>query len=174
MIDACRRAGMPFVAEEHGVSRDERQSMPPKNDDLFLPGLDEALSAYLGVAVKRYPNGLTVAAPSPSGFEMTAMVSDAGYALYFDNWVEEFESSEIALQIFTEALKGKARLKVDLLAGRRWRWTLERLNDAGEWFAESTTDHVIWRFWGRQSTIYLRNAFPLRPGSADGGIRRAN
>lgn len=137
-----------------------RQFMLAKQERSFLEDLEAMARTCTGAMVERGPSGMTVSASGLNGFNMSVMVEEGRYALYFDNWVEEFELEEIARELFEAALKGEVRIKVDILSGRRWRWTLERVDSAGNWHAESSTDHVIWRFWGRQSTIYLRNTFP--------------
>jgi hypothetical protein len=137
--------------------------MLAKQEDLFLRDLESAARECAGATVKRYPSGLSVKSSGPDGFDMAVIVEDGHYSLYFDNWAEELENGEIAREMFEAALKGNARLRVDMLSGRRWRWTLEKKDEDGSWLTASTTGHVLWRFWGRQSSIYLRNAFPKHP-----------
>ncbi len=141
--------------------------MLAKQEDLFLQDIEAVIRECGGAQVTRFQSGVSVKASGPNGFDMTAMVEDGRFALYFDNWVEEFECEAIARGLFEAALAGKARLRVDMLSGRRWRWTLERLEDGGDWVPESTIGHVTWRFWGRQSSIYLRNCFPRQPSRTE-------
>jgi hypothetical protein len=150
-----------------------QQSMLAEQENAFLQEIENSARDRAGAMVERHPSGLTVSASGPRGFSMSVMVENGRYVVYFDNWFEEFDCPETARQMFEAALKGEARLKVDMLSGRRWRWTLERRDDAGTWHTESTTGHVIWRFWGRQSSVYLRNAFPplMLPTDAAGHVR---
>lgn len=141
--------------------------MLAKQEDLFLRDINAAIRRCAGARVERYPSGLSVKGSGPNGFDMTVMIEDGRYALYFDNWAEEFESDEIARRTFEAALSGEARLRVDLLSGRSWRWTLEMLDENSNWVPESTIGHVIWRFWGRPSRMYLRNDFPRLILAAD-------
>ena len=90
---------------------------------------------------------------------MAIIVEEERVSLAFDEWVEEFDDADVARRIFAAALDGTARLKVDLLAGRPWRWTLERLDQSGDWVPESTIGRVTWRIWGLPSVAYLRNNF---------------
>lgn len=90
---------------------------------------------------------------------MTILIEDGCYVLAFDEWTEEFEDAAAARGLFASALDGSARLKVESLSGRPWRWTLESLDPTGQWIAQSTIGHPIWRFWGRRSVDYLRNDF---------------
>jgi hypothetical protein len=148
--------------------------MLAKDHHPFLQEMEAIARGYAGANVERLPSGLAVKGSGPDGFDMAIVVEDGRYALYFDNWAEEFECDEIARRLLEAALKGDARLRVDLLSGRRWRWTLEMLDESGYWLPESTISHVIWRFWGRHSSVYLRNAYtPLAPPSdvAESGIR---
>ena len=138
----------------------ERQYMLARQEDLFLRDVEAAIRKCCGVEATRSQSGITVKASGPNGFDMVVMVEDGRYALYFDNWVEEFDNDEIARRTFEAALAGEARLRVDMLSGRRWRWTLETLGEDGQWLPESTIGHVTWRFWGRTSSLYLRNSFP--------------
>jgi len=129
---------------------------------LFIDDLDSAIRLQCGREPCRLANGLVVQPSGPEGFGLT-VIADAGrYALYFDGWAEEFGSDEIVRRLVLAALSGDVRLRVDLLGGRRWRWTLESLDANGAWQPESTLSHVTWRFWGARETQYLRNA----PGPA--------
>lgn len=137
----------------------EPRLMRAGHENSFLADIETAARSCSGAVTVRTPSALTVSASGPEGFTMAATVDDGRFVLYFDDWFEEFESEEMARQMFEAALNGKARLKVDALAGKRWRWTLELQCDDGTWRAESTTGHVLWRFWGQQSSFYLRNEF---------------
>ena len=150
--------------------------MLAKQEDAFLKDIESSVRCRTGTLLVRHPTGLTVNASGPLGFRMSATVEDGRYALYFDEWFEEFECEEIAREIFEAALRGEVRLKVDILSGRRWRWTLERLDANGNWRSEGSVGHVLWRFWGRQTSIHLRNEFPpLVLPDADGAEeQRAN
>jgi hypothetical protein len=136
--------------------------MLARQESLFLQDIEAALGCFAGVQVDRHQSGISVKAAGPHGFDMTVMVENGRYALYFDNWTEDFDCDEIAMRTFAAALAGEARLRVDMLSGRRWRWTLETLDESGRWDPESTIGHVTWRFWGRPSSIYLRNTFVKR------------
>jgi hypothetical protein len=139
-------------------------------EQAFLQRIQLATSGCVGATLVRFPAGVSVKASSPGGFDMTVMIEGGKYTLYFDNWIEEFVSSEAARRTFEAALSGEARLRVDTLSGRRWRWTLERLDDAGRWVPESSVAHVIWRFWGHRTTVHLRNSF-RRQQPSDGASR---
>jgi len=166
-------------AVERDSGNYERRSMLAKQESAFLKDIENSVRQRTGTMLVRHPTSVTVNASGPLGFRMSAMVEDGRFTLYFDDWFEEFECEEIARDIFDAALKGEARLKVDILSGRRWRWTLERLDASGNWRSEGSIGHVIWRFWGRQSSIYLRNEFPpLELPAAEGAdgepMQRAN
>lgn len=135
--------------------------MLAQRNEVFLQTIENTIDLCVGAQVGRLASGFLVKASGPNGFDMTIMIEDGRYALYFDNWAEEFDCEHVARQTFEAALHGRARLRVDALAGRSWRWTLERLDANGNWIAESTLGHVTWRFWGRRSSLYLRNDFPL-------------
>ena len=142
--------------------------MLARPDHEFLQGIEIALSACTGAQVIRMANGVTVRSSGPDGFDMTVLAEDGVYVLQFDNWTEEFLSEEMALRTFVAALSGEARLKVDTLGERRWRWTLEMRDAAGAWKPESTIGHVTWRLWGRQSSYYLKNAYAMKTAEAGG------
>lgn len=108
---------------------------------------------------------MAMRASGPKGFDISVMVENGHYILTFGEWTEEFGDATLAHRLISAAVDGTARLKVDAIAGRNWRWTLECLDEDGRWIAESTVGHVIWRFWGQPSTSYLRNIFPRRPVS---------
>ncbi len=93
------------------------------------------------------------------------MVEDGRHILTFGDWTEEFGDAALANRLIAAAIDGTARLKVDAVGGRSWRWTLECLDEDGRWHPESTVGLVIWRFWGKPSTSYLRNVFPRRVAS---------
>lgn len=128
----------------------------------FLQRIAIAVSDCVGATAAQFPSGLAVKASGADGFDMTVMIEGGRYALYFDNWTEEFVSGEAAWRMFEAALSGDARLRVDTLSGRRWRWALERRDETGHWIEESAVSHVIWRVWGEREMVYLRNTFPRR------------
>lgn len=136
--------------------------MLARREHIFLEDIGSTLSHWSGTQVSRSATNITVSASSASGFDMAIVVEEGRCILAFDEWVEEFEDAELARRTFAAALDGTARLKVDTLSGRRWRWTLERLDKAGQWIPQSTIGHVIWRFWGSASVVYLRNNFAQR------------
>lgn len=128
--------------------------------DHFLDDLDQSVSRYLGATSVRAPSGITVAASGRRGFDMALLVVHGECTLCFDGWKETFSDIEQVRGLFEAALRGTARLKVDTLSGKPWRWTLERLDEADQWIAESTIGHPTWRFWGEVGSVYLRNVFP--------------
>ena len=132
--------------------------MPPRAELVFIEALERAIRERCGIAPRRIANGLTLPPIGPDGFEMTVVAGDHAYALYFDGWAEEFGCEEIVHRLVTAAAAGEARIRVDSLAGRRLRWTLETRDCRGGWQPESTLSHVTWRFWGTRSTAYLMNA----------------
>lgn len=134
----------------------------------FLQEIEVAIGRCAGAEVSRTATGISVRGSGPHGFDMAIMVEDERYAVYLDNWTEEFASDELARRTFEAALAGKARLRVDTLAGRQWRWTLETLDLSGRWVPESTVGHAVWRFWGRQASYYLRNTFPRHLAGGNG------
>lgn len=140
--------------------------MLARPDHEFLQSVEIALSACTGVQVTRFATGVTVKSSGPDGFDITVMAEDGLYILQFDNWTEEFLTEEPALRTFAAALAGEARLRVDTLGGRRWRWTLEIRDRDGQWRPESTIGHVTWRLWGRQASLHLRNAFAMKAAEA--------
>jgi len=152
------------------------QYMLARQERSFLQDVERAARAFAGVSIDGGSSGLTVSGSGRDGFNMSVVVEAGRYALYFDNWMEEVDSEQIARELFEAALRGDARLKVDLRGGRPWQWTLERLEN-GSWRTESAVNHVTWRFWGRDSTVYLRNTFPplvLPPVDSTGKALRPN
>ena len=137
--------------------------MLAREEDLFLDDLRSTLLQWSDTRVARSPSSVSVSASDTHGFDMAIVVDEGRFTLAFDEWVEEFDDADLARQIFAAALDGTARLRVDMIADRKWRWTLERLDEqAGEWVPESTIGHVAWHFWGRPSVVYLRNTFKPR------------
>lgn len=136
-------------------------------EQIFLTELEGVARDCRGVRVQRSASGITVAAQSLSGFDMSVWVVEGVYQLTFDGWTEDFEDGAVAARLFVAALRGEARLKIDCIGGQRWRWTLETLCDGDRWHPQSTIGHAIWRLWGQRSVIHLRNAFAHRaPGDA--------
>lgn len=135
--------------------------MATERDDAFLDSLESTARMFLGAAPVRQMRSLSVKSGGAGGFEMSAMAANGRYALTFGGWGEEFESPEAARDYFEAALRGEARLRLETLGGRPWRWTLERLNQDGQWVPQSTITHAIWRFWGRRETRYLVNAYEV-------------
>jgi hypothetical protein len=103
--------------------------------------------------------GLSIAAASQHGFDMSLTVTESCGIVAFDRWEQTFDNPQEASELFSAAMRGDARLCIDVLGGRRWRWTLERRDAAGNWLAESTVGQPVWRFWGKPEVIYLRNTY---------------
>jgi hypothetical protein len=135
--------------------------MLARREQVLLEELALVCARCPGVEVVRAPTGITLSASGPEGFDMALLIDDRRYVLTFDQWQEAFDDAAAARRLLEAALAGSARLRVDLIAGHRWRWTLERLQGSGTWTAESTITHPVWRLWGRRETAYLRNAYPL-------------
>ena len=150
--------------------------MLARKESFLLQDIEAAVRKCAGADVGYFATGLSVKASGPHGFDMSIMVEDGRYALYFDNWTEEFDCEDMAKETFEAALTGEARLRIDMLSGRKWRWTLERLDEGGRWCPESTIGHVTWRFWGRPSSVFLRNTFrrAIGEGCADSEALRAD
>jgi len=130
-------------------------------NQLFLRELEARLARFRDVDRARSANSLSVAASGPDGFAIAMIVGDGGFTLRFDGWQETLHDTAQARALFQAALSGEARLRVDTLAGRRWRWTLELLRSDGRWAPESTLGHPTWRLYGRSGVVYLRNSFAL-------------
>ncbi len=150
--------------------------MLARPEELVLDDISRTLLPWCGARIERSASGISVDVSDPRGFDMAIVVEGDRITLAFDEWVEEFFDVDYARHIFGAALDGTARLKVDLLSGKPWRWTLERLDQFGEWVPESTIGHVTWRIWGRSSVVYLRNNFkqPDEFESVDGGANPAH
>lgn len=133
-----------------------------RREQFFLNELEGVARDCGGCRIERSAAGLTVAAQSLSGFDLSIWVEAGVYVLTFDGWTEEFEDRNAAARLFISALRGEARLKVDCIGDKRWRWTLETLCDGDRWHPQSTIGHAVWRLWGARSVIHLRNAFSNR------------
>jgi hypothetical protein len=145
---------------------------PAQPGSSFFRDLEDSARAYAADGLQRFVDGFSVSASGPAGFDMWLTAEKGCYTLRFDDWIEEFECAETAREIFEAALRGEARVRIDMLADQRWRWTLERRDASGTWLPESTLSRAIWRFWGRETTIYLRNEFPetLPPNALKGDV----
>ena len=97
--------------------------MLARREQLFLQDIENTLRRFTGAQVTRYATGIMIKAAGAKGFDMSVMVDDGRYALYLDNWTEEFECDDLARRTLEAALTGEARLRVDALSGRAWRWT---------------------------------------------------
>lgn len=149
----------------HGLGDETRKEHPrmlARRETIFLEEIGSEIASWVGTRVALSASGLTVTASHPNGFDMSILVTGNHYVVAFDEWSEEFEDAEEARHIFLAAVEGTARLRVEMLSGRKWRWTLERLAKSGDWIPESTIGHVIWRFWGKASVVCLRNGFVHR------------
>lgn len=135
--------------------------MLPASEALFLDQLGSTLSGRSDVVFSRAQTGLTVAASDPQGFDMALLIDDGAYHVSFDEWQEICDDAGVAARLLEDAMTGAVRLRVDTLAGRGWRWTLERLGDDGTWAPHSTISHPTWRIWGRRGVIYRRNSFAI-------------
>ena len=130
-----------------------------RREQLFLEELAESLVLCRGAQIVTTPTGLVVGASGADGFDIALGAVEGEYVLSFDRWEETFTDSAYVKSLFQAALRGDARLRIDTLAGKRWRWTLECRRSGEDWIAESSIGVPIWRFWGKPDVIFLRNQY---------------
>ncbi|MEZ5815621.1 MAG: hypothetical protein R3D44_00880 [Hyphomicrobiaceae bacterium] len=100
-------------------------------------------------------------ASDPGGFAIDVEQLSDGVVIGFDQWVEEFGDFDLVRDLFCAALAGSLRVRVDVRAGRRWRWTLERREFGCGWVSYgSCSVHRPWKR-GWSDTLVLRNNFQL-------------
>ncbi|MDX2156537.1 MAG: hypothetical protein SFW09_08500 [Hyphomicrobiaceae bacterium] len=133
--------------------------MLARPQQLVLDELEARLSRCPGTMMKRSSTGLAVAGSGPNGFDMALIASEGQYLVAFDGWEETFDDVSNASKLLEDAVNGLARLRIDTLGGKSWRWTLERLDANGRWVPHSTVGQPVWRFWGKAKVHYLHNEF---------------
>ncbi len=103
---------------------------------------------------------LRIGAQSPSGFDMSLAIDDFSVQLTFDRWWLRFaRNDQRAIELFEQALHGDARIRVDAIGAKSWKWTLERRLSANTWVAEQAVGALCLRFWGTRTVTYLQNDF---------------
>ncbi|MEZ5854849.1 MAG: hypothetical protein R3D67_08935 [Hyphomicrobiaceae bacterium] len=133
-----------------------------RREQLFLEELAGFLDLCGGAEIVTTPTGIVVGAAGADGFDIALTVVDGQFVLSFDRWEETFGDADYVKSLFAAALRGDARLRVDTLGGKRWRWTLECRRNGEDWIAESSMGVPIWRFWGKPDVIFLRNDYKKR------------
>lgn len=129
----------------------------PKAAHQFLDALEQDVRRSYRVEVWRSDRGLTIPASGYRGFDVALRVIEGGCWVALDGWEEEFEEFEVGRQIILAALSGGARLAIDTIGGRPRQWTLQLLDDRGDWISQSSTGRVTWWLWGKPGVIYRRN-----------------
>ena len=121
--------------------------------------IERMLSSCPAARHVRGVRSLSVPASGPDGFDIVLALDQSECILCLDGWSLEFNRPEQALEYVELALCGDLRLRINSLAGRPWRWTLERLALDRSWKVENVMGYLRLRFWGEKRVIYLRNDF---------------
>ena len=116
------------------------------------------LSKYPDARYESDTSSITVFPHSPDGFAVTLAVNDGNlYTISFEGWHEDFEGEEEAQNAFAFGLSYECRLKEYRRGNFAYKWTLEYLDDEGQWQEESTTGLLLFPFWKRSTVRYLQN-----------------
>ena len=116
------------------------------------------LNKYPDARYESDASSITVFPHSPNGFAVTLVVNDGNvYTISFEGWHEAFEGEEEALNVFAFGLSDECRLKEYRRGKFAYRWTVEYLDDEGQWREESTTGLLLFPFWKKSTVRYLQN-----------------
>lgn len=120
--------------------------------------LRERLRSYPDAQFLIDGDTVTVLRLAPDGPDVTAWISETGYVLSIGGWHDEMPSSDATLTLMVMVVEGRARVKVDLVRKRPWRYTLQLRIAERAWIDESVLQ-VPWLLMGRRSmsTYYQQN-----------------
>jgi|SRR6185503_8681608 hypothetical protein len=123
----------------------------------LIDDIKTRLSRYPHIRYESDASSITVFPHSPDGFAVTLVVNDGNlYTISFEGWHEDFEGEE-ALNVFAFGLSYECRLKEYRRGNFAYKWTVEYLDDEGQWKEESTTGLLLFPFWKRSTVRYLQN-----------------
>jgi len=123
----------------------------------LIDDIKTRLSRYPHIRYESDASSITVFPHSPDGFAVTLVVNDGNlYTISFEGWHEDFEGEE-ALNVFAFGLSYECRLKEYRRGNFAYKWTVEYLDDEGQWREESTTGLLLFPFWKRSTVRYLQN-----------------
>lgn len=106
---------------------------------------------------------ITVYPSDTSGFEVSLLVSDPGYSVFFDGWHENFSCEPEALDCLAFGLSQACRLRVEYRGKTPYRWTLEAFEN-GQWRTDSTVGLLVFPYWRRRRVEYRQNSIiPVTP-----------
>ena len=123
----------------------------------LIDDIKTRLSRYPHIRYESDASSITVFPHSPDGFAVTLLVNHGNlYTISFEGWHEDFEGEE-ALNVFAFGLSYECRLKEYRRGNFAYKWTVEYLDDEGQWKEESTTGLLLFPFWKRSTVRYLQN-----------------
>ena len=123
----------------------------------LIDDIKTRLSRYPHIRYESDASSITVFPHSPDGFAVTLVVNNGNvYTISFEGWHEDFEGEE-ALNVFAFGLSYECRLKEYRRGNFAYKWTVEYLDDEGQWQEESTTGLLLFPFWKRSTVRYLQN-----------------
>ena len=124
----------------------------------LIDDIKTRLSRYPHIRYESDASSITVFPHSPDGFAVTLVVNDGNlYTISFEGWHEDFEGDDEALTAFAFGLSDECRLKEYRRGNFAYKWTVEYLDDEGQWQEESTTGLLLFPFWKRSTVCYLQN-----------------
>jgi hypothetical protein len=124
----------------------------------LIDNIKTRLSKYPDIRYESDASSITVFPHSPDGFAVTLVVNGGNvYTISFAGWHEDFEGEEEAQNAFAFGLSYECRLKEYRRGNFAYKWTVEYLDDDGQWKEESTTGLLLFPFWKRSTVRYLQN-----------------
>jgi hypothetical protein len=124
--------------------------------------IKERLKKYPAVCYEETPSSLTVLPADDSGFAVCIMGDESRWTVSFDDWHEEFDDGETALNCFAFGLSEHCRLEVRSRGSFDHAWTLQERDDEGNWFSCdrygcATTGLLVFPFWLPRKIRHLQN-----------------
>jgi hypothetical protein len=120
--------------------------------------IQEKLSRYPGVEMRKSSHSIEVLPPSTDGFAVSLSIGgDGRMVVQFAGWHEDFEEEDDALNCFAFGLSDACRLKVESRGSVDYRWTLESRH-GDQWREDSATGLLAMPFWRRKRVRYLQNS----------------
>lgn len=143
------------------VTTADKSSLPSSEGnpvELFAHRLQTALRDHPGTQMEVHSDSVTVLRVTPTGPDVTAILSDGRCTLAIGPWHEDMESLDATVTYVKMAVCGDLRVRIDNLGGKPWQYALERHLEDGSWQEESVLILPRFSLWAKQKTThYLHN-----------------
>lgn len=122
----------------------------------IIEKIKEKLKKHPLVNYDKTENSISVLPILENGFTVSLEIYPDNFKVFYENWHEDFEDEDEALNCFAFGLSNECRLKQFSKNGEAYKWTLE-YKDGQDWVADSTVSLFNFSFWKITTIEYLQN-----------------